>query len=766
DGAFDDAFVADPSFMYNTPGTYDVALRVTDDDTNTDTETKTGYITVVTPIEVANLAALRAGIVGEIYKVTGEVVLTYQMDFRNQKYIQDATAGVLIDDDAGIITTTYNLYEGITGLVGTLGEYNNMTQFVPFTDPGLPTPGYVPTPEVVTIDDLLDSFDDYEAELVKLLDVSFADANGDTTFLDGKVYPISDLSKAFGHFRTTFYFEDYIGTIIPATADITVLPNARDTINIVTCRNLADFEVESNDPTQLAVVSVNGGFDPYVSTDFSVVVQAQDAGDVPAIVTGDVIFTFSTNDPGSVDFTPSSTLGGTIISGTSQVTVTGVQMAPAGTNVTITAVDDNIFGLANGVSDPFNVVEIVIPDLIICEIMCDPVAVGDTDGEWFEVYNNGATDVDLFGFVIKDNDYDSTTIDLSVIVPAGGFAVLGRNDDPLFNGDYTCDYMYSGISLGNSADEVVLTLPDGLTEIDRVEYDGGPVWPDPAGTSMTFHGFVSDDNNDGTNWTYSTFREASYVGTVGDRGTPGSEGYDQIMTGGFKLDLKVLLEGPYNAVNDSMTNDLRAQGFIPADQPFNPATPYYGNNNPVWQYGGTETTSYFPFYGTDWLLIELRDAASAGVAGSGSMVAQYPAYLMVDGTVVSLNGATPLNIKDSYSNSLFFVIWHRNHLGIMTASGLNPVDGTIETYDFSTSNSQAYGVDAQKFLGSGIYGMIAGDVDADGSVDGSDNADGWGTDAGKAGYNGGDLDLNGQSNNQDKNDVWLPNDGISSQVPN
>lgn len=641
-----------------------------------------------------------------------------------------------------------------------------MMQFVPFNDPGSPSAGYIPTPQVVTIDDLIDSFDDYEAELVKLLDVSFTDAG--LLFENGTVYPISDLSKAFGEFRTTFYYEDYIGTTIPATADIVVLPNARDIGNYVTCRTLADFEIESNDPTQLAVVSVNGGFDPYLNSDFSVVVQAQDAAGDPAIVTGDVNFSFITNggDLGTVQFVGGTTTTGTITGGTSQVTVTGVQMAPAGTNVTITAVDDNIFGLANGISDPFNVVEIVIPDLIICEIMCDPVAVGDTEGEWFEIYNNGTTNVDLLGFVIKDNDYDSTTIDLSVIIPAGGFVVLGRNSDPGVNGDYTCDYQYTGLSMGNSADEVVLTLPDGLTEIDRVEYDGGTVWPDPTGTSMTFHGFVSDDNNDGTNWTYSTFREASYVGTVGDRGTPGTDGYDQILTGGFKIDLKVLLEGPYNAVNDSMTNDLRAKGFIPADQPFNPTLPYYGNNTPVWLYGGTETTSYFPFYGTDWLLIELRDAASAGVAGSGSMVAQYPAYLMVDGTVVSLNGATPLNIKDSYSNSLFFVIWHRNHLGIMTASGLNPVDGTIETYDFSTSNSQAYGVDAQKFLGSGIYGMIAGDVDADGSVDGSDNADGWGTDAGKAGYNGGDLDLNGQSNNQDKNDVWLPNDGISSQVPN
>ncbi|MBC8527068.1 MAG: lamin tail domain-containing protein, partial [Candidatus Cloacimonetes bacterium] len=46
DGEFDDAFIQNPSFLYSTIGTYDVSLRVTDDESTVDVETKLDYITV------------------------------------------------------------------------------------------------------------------------------------------------------------------------------------------------------------------------------------------------------------------------------------------------------------------------------------------------------------------------------------------------------------------------------------------------------------------------------------------------------------------------------------------------------------------------------------------------------------------------------------------------------------------------------------------------------------------------------------------------
>ncbi len=175
-------------------------------------------------------------------------------------------------------------------------------------------------------------------------------------------------------------------------------------------------------------------------------------------------------------------------------------------------------------------------DIIINEIMQNPGAVGDSDGEWFELFNDGETDVDINGWIISDNGSDSHTIDFggSLLVPAGGYLVLGLNSAPSTNGGVNVDYQYSGISLGNSDDEIVLTNSLGQ-EVDRVEYDGGPGYPDPNGASM----YLIDptaDNNDGSNWSSST---EPWEGSAGDYGTPGASNVIEMPTtlrdGGFEV---------------------------------------------------------------------------------------------------------------------------------------------------------------------------------------------------------------------------------------
>ena len=141
--------------------------------------------------------------------------------------------------------------------------------------------------------------------------------------------------------------------------------------------------------------------------------------------------------------------------------------------------------------------------VVINEIMQNPFAVADSAGEWFELHNAGLADVDIDGWTIEDNDFDTFVIANGgpLVVPAGGYLVLGNNADSGTNGGATVDYQYSGMFLSNSADELVL-LYTAQSEDDRVECENGPPFPDPTGASMSLED-PQLDNAAGTNWCQS-----------------------------------------------------------------------------------------------------------------------------------------------------------------------------------------------------------------------------------------------------------------------
>ena len=121
-------------------------------------------------------------------------------------------------------------------------------------------------------------------------------------------------------------------------------------------------------------------------------------------------------------------------------------------------------------------------DIVITEIMQNPSAVSDGAGEWFEILNTGATDINLNGWTISDDDSDSFLIEQDVIVMAGHYAVLSNNSDSATNGGVTVVYQYSGMFLANGGDELVITS-NTLTEMDRVEWDDGATFPGRMVTS-------------------------------------------------------------------------------------------------------------------------------------------------------------------------------------------------------------------------------------------------------------------------------------------
>jgi hypothetical protein len=190
---------------------------------------------------LADIAALRQSAAdGTEYTLAGEAILTFQQSNRNQKYIQDATGGILIDDNSGNITTTYNRYDGITGIAGTLSVYNGLLQFIPVADPGAATStDNAIAPEIATIDVINANVADYESELITLEGVTFEDAG--STFSGGSNLTLSDGTNTIT-FRTNFYDADYIGEAIPAgPQNITALVGQYNGTAQVTAREFADM---------------------------------------------------------------------------------------------------------------------------------------------------------------------------------------------------------------------------------------------------------------------------------------------------------------------------------------------------------------------------------------------------------------------------------------------------------------------------------------------------------------------------------------------
>lgn len=207
--------------------------------------------TVASVQTVSDIASLRASAIDGFYQITGEVIVTFVTgNSRNQIFIEDATGGMLIDDNAGTITTMYNNGDGITGLEGQLGEFANVLQFVPSTDPGAASStGNSITPQVVTINDLTNNLDSYESELVTINDVTFVDGDGVATFASSTDYDITDASGGPLAFRTNYPNDNMAGELIP---------NAPTTITVIAGEYFGTYQVYPREPSEiLSVENIN-----------------------------------------------------------------------------------------------------------------------------------------------------------------------------------------------------------------------------------------------------------------------------------------------------------------------------------------------------------------------------------------------------------------------------------------------------------------------------------------------------------------------------
>ncbi len=123
-------------------------------------------------------------------------------------------------------------------------------------------------------------------------------------------------------------------------------------------------------------------------------------------------------------------------------------------------------------------------------------------------------------------------------------------------------------------------------------------------------------------------------------------------------DIKIFLEGPYLSGNQ-MSADLKNNGALPLTQPYDQA-PYF--------FSGAERVTSIPNSTSaivDWVLIELRSDLSAA-----SGVKKRAAFVRADGKIVDLDGVSKVSFSGVPNGNYYIVVYHRNHLPVMSASAV------------------------------------------------------------------------------------------------
>lgn len=174
-----------------------------------------------------------------------------------------------------------------------------------------------------------------------------------------------------------------------------------------------------------------------------------------------------------------------------------------------------------------SVAAVTIGDLLITEVMSNPQAVDDDQGEWFELYNASSATINLNGMRVTSASNTGFTIGADLFVAPGAYAVIANNAS-LGNTQYgvTADVVYPFSAFSLSAQQDSITIYSDATEsvvVSTLQYSstGGQGWPTQSsngGASIQLDPTLLKATyvNTGSAWCLSS--QSLATGT--DRGTP------------------------------------------------------------------------------------------------------------------------------------------------------------------------------------------------------------------------------------------------------
>ncbi len=283
-------------------------------------------------------------------------------------------------------------------------------------------------------------------------------------------------------------------------------------------------------------------------------------------------------------------------------------------------------------------------DLMITEIMYDADGT-DTGAEWVEVCNTTAADIDMMDFVLSNSGATDHTVSGSLVVSAGQCIILATGMLGC-GAAATPDYVFSGFSLGNTADEFEILC--GGNSIDVVSWDEAAGWPIPnGGESIQFDLDAtqnSTENDDPANWCASSTVCGGGTGTPGVTNTScnlcmtptasGSTATTSFTTGATNSsgDVDVLDDACVAA--QGAANCASGETFIPT----------YGTlswDGTVGSITGLETTDGIAYTGTSTFDVFEIIQACKGTGEMGAALTTHSTNTTVSSSTTSMQGDSP-----------------------------------------------------------------------------------------------------------------------------
>jgi hypothetical protein len=153
--------------------------------------------------------------------------------------------------------------------------------------------------------------------------------------------------------------------------------------------------------------------------------------------------------------------------------------------------------------------------VLITELMSDPRALPDAQGEWFELFNPGPEALELRGCLIDDGGATARAIGSAFVIEPDQYRAVARSAAPGFVPDLVATF-----SLGNDADR--LGLQCGGRVIDEVSYSASRGSVLKAGASLALDPLQLDAalNDLDSAWCPAVTAYSSDLGTPGQPNDP------------------------------------------------------------------------------------------------------------------------------------------------------------------------------------------------------------------------------------------------------